>query len=188
MISVAIIHAPQSAERAENVRALTAVLPRATVVTDAGHAVAERYRRRGCWPIARRAWQLASERHHLVLEDDAGPCDDFMAHVEALVAQKPNACISLFRGARDCSVATIIPRHVIPRWLRWVDTSPNGSRHLPHHDYLITQGMRELGVERLYAEPSLIEHLPLASLLDHEHVAATRFEKSPTRVELRSLG
>lgn len=168
-------------------RELVAALPRAMVIEDTGDAVGKRLNRRGCWPIARRGWlamdQAAS--HHLVLEDDAGLCTDFATHLQHAVDANPAACISLFRGTRDCSVATVMPSSVVRVWLSWCDTAKHGARHLPHHDYLITQGCKELGVEHLHTEPSLVEHLPFASLLDHSHVSATRFEQSPTEVTFR---
>lgn len=192
MISVAIIHCPLSQERVENMRALCEALPGAVVVEDRGDAVGARLNRRGCWPIARRAWEarLSFDRafppaqHHLVLEDDAQICAGFSIHLIDVVQRAPLACVSLFHGDRDCSVATVMPSFFVAMWLDWCATAKLGARHLPHHDYLLTQGMRALGVPHLRTEPSLVEHGRFASLLDHPHVRATRFEQSPQAVAL----
>lgn len=184
MISTAILHAPQSPERAANLRDLLAAIPHATVIADDGQATAQIANRRGCWPLARRGWLAATGAHHLVLEDDAQLCSGFLDQLATLIAARPDACLSLFRGASPCSVATVMPATVIPRWLAWVDQDARGSRWLPHHDYLIDAGMRALGVPHLYAEPSIVEHRALASLLGHRHVRAVRWEQSPASVTL----
>lgn len=181
-LSIAIIHAPWSTERAANVRDLLEQLPGALVVDDVDREGSLKVgNRRGCWPLARWAWCAAdpTATHHLVLEDDAQLCDGFLSHVESAIAREPAACLSLFRGARDCSVATIMPVPIIAEWLTWVRESPRGVRLLPHHDYLIAAGMRDLGVRRLFAEPSLVEHRAFPSLLEHDHVRARAFEQTP---------
>jgi hypothetical protein len=188
VISAAIIHCPRSSARAENVRELRAALPDAVVVEDDGHAVGTRWDRRGCWPIARRAWLTSCASHHLVLEDDAQLCSGFFAHVERIAAEHHNACVSFFRGSRDCSVATLMPCWLVNTWIEWTEESKNGARYLPHHDYLITQGMRELGVPHLYTEPSLVDQRAFDSLLGHRHIAATRFEQDPSDVALVARG
>lgn len=188
-LSVAILHAPWSPERAANVRDLLEQLPAALVVADEHREgdlkVANR---RGCWPMAWWAWCAVDPdaTHHLVLEDDAQLCDGFLGLVEQAIAREPDACLSLFRGERDCSVATVLPVPIIAEWMTWVRESPRGVKLLPHHDYLIAAGMRELGVPRLYAQPSLVEHRAFGSLLGHDHVTARTFDAAPRDFRLES--
>lgn len=140
--------------------------------------------RRGCWPIARRAWaEPLISSHRLVLEDDAILCAGFADRLQQVVELAPAAVVSLFRGARQCSVATVMPNAFIPRWLDWAGRA---SRARPHHDQLIALGCLAIGVPHLYASPSLVEHAAVPSLLDHPPVAALRFDPSPTTVVLES--
>jgi hypothetical protein len=182
MISVAIIHAPWSVERVANVAELLVALPRAIVVADTERAgVMKRANRLGCWPMAERAWLAADPlaTHHLVVEDDAQLCDDFFEDAEEAVLRRPDAAISFFTGARACSVATCLPRAVITPWLTWARRSADGCRFLPHHDYLLDEGLRQLSITHLRTEPSLVEHRAFPSLLRHDHVSALHFEQSP---------
>jgi len=192
VISVAIIHCPRSVDRRENLRSLLDQLPDASVIEDSGNgdAIGKRLHRRGCWPIARRAWDAFDPRarYHLVLEDDAVLCFGFREHLRGVLDGAPPACISLFHGARDCSVATVMPTSIIPGWISWADSDRYGARHLPHHDYLITQGMRDLGVRHLSTEPSLVDQRALPSLLGHLHTPAIRFDRSPANVSLVAHG
>jgi hypothetical protein len=184
VIAVSIITAG-TADRAANVARLCEALPAAVIIADDGTGIARRKRRSGCWPIARRAWaREVAASHHLVLEDDAGLCDGFAEQLAWLVTEAPLACVSLFHGTWDCSVATLMPVAAIARWLAWADADEYGSRFLPHHDHVITHGMHSIGVAHLRSEPSLVEHLPLASLLDHPANRAVRFEQSPASVAL----
>lgn len=170
MISTAIIHTPGRPERSSLVANVLDVLPSALVVLDTDgsgdHRIANR---RGCWPLARRAWSLPCAEHHLVLEDDAVLCDDFSARLAGVVATRPDAVISLFYGDRWCSVATVMPRSIIGPWLAW---SEQESRIRPHHDQMIILGCQALGVEHLWCSPSLVDQADVPSLLGHPPVHA----------------
>lgn len=183
-ITVSIIHAARVASRAANVRRLIAAIPRAVIVEDLDSGELRIGERRGCWPVARRAWVAAissSTSHHLVLEDDALLCDRFAELAAEAFARRPDAAISFFRGDRGCSVATALPVAAIDRWVRWADV---GAIWVPHHDILLRSGCRALGIPYLHTEPSLVEHGDFGSLLGHGHVRALRFEPSPDTFDL----
>jgi hypothetical protein len=189
MISAAIIHQPRNEDRAANVQQLTEAIPHARVVLDDGTGIKTmRKIRTGCWPIAKRAWVSFDPiaTHHLVLEDDAVLCESFLEHLETISNIASDACVSLFRGARDCSVGTLMPTFMIGPWLTWATTAAHGERWLPHHDFMISRGMFELGFTRLYSLPSIVEHGTMASTLDHGHVRAFRFEHRPGSVSVES--
>lgn len=186
MLSTIIIHAHWSIERRRLVDAIRRELPAAQLLVDerriGDHRIANR---RGCWPMAKLAWsaELLGATHRLVLEDDAVLCDGFAELAAAAIAERPDAALSLFRGSRSCSVATVLPAAVIAPWLAWA-SSGGEERVRPHHDQLIELGMAALGVTHLYTEPSIVEHAGVASLLDHPPVRATHFEQTPTAIRL----
>lgn len=184
-IATFILHTEGSPDRAENVRALLAVIPKARVFLDRdGTGTSRMGAKRGCWPIARRAWSfpaLRGETHRLVLEDDARPCDRFVDLVAEAIDRAPNAAISYFRGSRGCSVATSIPVAFLPEWLAWTETE---EMRTPHHDLMIAMGMRLLGFDHFYTRPSLVEHGPLLSLLGHGELRADHFEQAPSTFAL----
>lgn len=157
------------------VAAIQEQLPHVRVILDtAGIGDLRIANRRGCWPMARRAWLAASGDHHLVLEDDAVLCADFPARLADVVDRKPDAVISLFLGSRWCSVATVMPRAAIAPWLAWAD---HESRLRPHHDQLIDLGCTALGIEHVWCSPSLVDHADVPSLLGHPSVSAMRFNQ-----------
>lgn len=177
MISAAVIHATGRPERTALVAAALEQLPQALVVVDAmgegDHRIANR---RGCWPMARRAWALSEHAppsctHHLVLEDDAVLCADFSRRLAEAIALAPNAVLSLFRGSRYCSVATVMPRSLIVPWLAW---TARESKTRPHHDQLIDLGCVALGYDHRWCDPSLVDCADVPSLLGHPPVKALR--------------
>lgn len=181
MITFAIVHAPTSALRAANVARLRAQLAGAIVVEDDG-AELRIGERRGCWPVARRAWEAApAVGHHAVLEDDAVLCDRFAELAAQAVARRPDAAISYFWGDRGCSVATSMPAALVSRFLAWADV---GAVWVPHHDVLIRSWCRVDDVPHLHTDPSLVQHGTIPSLLDHGTVKASRFEQSPDTFDL----
>lgn len=187
MMTIAIVHCPRNAERVANVARLLRALPRARIIEDPGDGVRTmRGIRKGCWPLARRAWEAFDPiaTHHVVLEDDAVLCDGFEERLDESRTAEPEAVLSLFRGRRDCSIATVMPTFLIPTFLAWAKDAPHGERWLPHHSFIISQATKELGLRRLYTSPSLVEHGRLPSLLDHDHVSAFRFELAPSSVTL----
>lgn len=180
MISVAIIHAPGHPERSACVAAIQEQLPEARVLLDTDKSGdAQIANRRGCWPMARRAWLMATGTHHLVLEDDAVLCADFRAVLARAIELAPDACLSLFHGDRWCSVATVMPRSVIESWLAWAD-----GNNQPHHDHMIIRGMRAIGASHWHVDPSIVDHAALPSLLGHPPVRALRFESNPGALSL----
>lgn len=186
VLSVAIIHAPWKTERADNVRKLKTVFPEAIVVCDDDRSgVGAVGAARGCWPIARRAWLSAPKwsTHHLVLEDDAHPCDDFSRLAVGALGMDPTSSFWFFYGHRGCSVANALPKSVMERWLPWAEKK---SAELPHHDLLFTMGMRALDVPIRYTEPSLVEHGPMESLIGHLPCRAFDFSQRPSSFVLRT--
>lgn len=184
MLDVSIIHAPRSSERSANVERLRASIPGARVVEDRDSGELRIGDRRGCWPVARRAWADAvpsSASHRLVLEDDAVLCARFLELAEQACDRRPDAAITFFWGDRGCSVATALPASIVERWLGWADV---GALWVPHHDILLRAGCRVLGVPYLHTEPSLVEHGDFASLLGHGPTRALRFDPSPDTFDL----
>jgi hypothetical protein len=189
MISVSIIHAPWVSERAANVQELLKQVPRAVVVADnhnrrGSHLVGNR---RGCWPMAARAWKSRDPlaTHHVVLEDDAQLCDNFLELANQAIKQQPESALSLFMGSRRlCSVATSLPTKIIDKWLLW---AAEDSKTYPHHDALVIRGMEHLGVQLLYARPSLVNHRAFQSLLAHQPHLAVQYEQSPSSVSLEEF-
>jgi hypothetical protein len=59
--------------------------------------------RKGPWWNARRCWQYGAEQqatHHLVMQDDIIPCNEFVRGVLQVIAARPESIISLFHGPR----------------------------------------------------------------------------------------
>lgn len=91
LVSIAyrVMHAPWS-DRQQWLAAIMARVPTARVIRD---------ERRDLWDTARRAWldgASSGATHVMVLQDDMIPVDDFETQMLALVAEKPEAAISVF--------------------------------------------------------------------------------------------
>jgi hypothetical protein len=116
-ISVSVMHAPWRSDRVDSLRCILEQIPQATVVSDDKRdgtlTVAGRT---GPWPIASRAWHARDLQatHHIVLEDDAELCNDFLEHASNAVTAQPDAAISLFKCHLPYSgVATVMPTGTI---------------------------------------------------------------------------
>lgn len=185
MLSVAIMHTPSCPARAANVRALTAQLPEAAVIEDAG---------RGVWDTARRAWLRRGTRrngwpldhttHHLVLQDDVTLCDGFLDRALDVIAQRPFVPLSLFTS--NCrgltAQALVLPVAMISSWLAWCEE--NDARLPAHDDVRLRAWMKSQGLAMSFARPSLVQHGAFESLLGHEVLSASTFEQCPQRVEV----
>lgn len=104
--------------------------------------VVQDWHKQGPWPVARECWTRALESsgsHHLVLQDDATICEDFLEGCLALIAAKPDNPISLYSNRKICEkakaedarwvmipdgtwgVAMILPKSLITEFLDWSD-------------------------------------------------------------------
>jgi hypothetical protein len=149
------------------------VLNRETV----GWSVTKDGNRAGVWPTARRAW-LDSRRylssHHLVIQDDAIVCRDFLAGVKAIVAIQPEAAITLYANrkvveeAREqgsawasyrdgpWGLAVVMPSAWASDFLRWEAAAVPSS--YPHDDRRLGLWLWNEGKPCLGVVPSIVEH------------------------------
>ena len=145
------------------------------------------------WRQARAAWQLADSDSdwHVLLQDDARPCQDFLAGLErALEHVPPDAVVSPYLGAgrnvpirweamaraADTAgapwirshklmwgVCVALPTRLISEMFKRADTRVG----VP--DDMRVAGWAEVsGREVWYPWPSLVDHLPVVSLTKHK--------------------
>jgi len=153
-ISVAIIHAPWSTQRAANVDAIRTAIPHAVVVVDS--------EREGVDAMTARAWAQAAGKHHLVLQDDVTLCEDFSARLEQAIADAPADALSLYGKAPSRTmVATCMPRGLALAWAEYM-------RRGLGTDIALTSWLRDRGLVRRFATPSLVAHGSFPSLLRME--------------------
>lgn len=163
------------------------------------------------WRVARAAWELADPDAdwHVLIQDDAVPCEDFLAGLErALAFVPPDAVVSPYLGtgrnvpirweamagaaatAGACwvrsqklmwGVSIALPTKLIPAMISYADTRAG-----------VPDDMRVAGwAERhdhdvWYTWPSLIDHLPVPSLTKHkarERVARRHHQGSALSIE-----
>lgn len=163
--------------REEQARELAASLPEldpAVVVDDTEPG-------RGNLGNALRAWAAVGEdaTHHLVLQDDAIPCDDFAALVHRAVSARPADAISLFCewGSRSATLVRVAARRGWG-WARAVDMyTPSPGLVLPRgaalafaatesdprdaggaDDLALADFLRRGGIENVVTVPNLLEH------------------------------
>jgi hypothetical protein len=132
----------------------------------------------GPWPTARRGW-LASIRaphatHHVLMQDDAVLCKDFLPGLKAALAEVPPAVVSLFtihkavQQARErgdswieqpddmWGVAVVLPSAWVTEFVRWTDANvPAGYLH---DERRVSLWMMEHKRLCLSPVPSLVEH------------------------------
>jgi hypothetical protein len=145
------------------------------------------------WPLrtARLAWEAVdpAATHHLVLQDDAMPCDNFHQEILAALKSKPHAALALFAhwgshlsyairltalcqlswtkviGPYMPTVAILVPADIardIAKFLR-----QSGARH---DDEVILDYLNNAGIDALASIPNLFEHLDLPSIAGHDSV------------------
>lgn len=176
-LSIAIMHAPWAEERVDNVRELLAQLPNARVISDPD--------RRGVWDTAIRAWSAVADdaTHHLVLQDDVQLCNDFETHVKRLVAQAPDAVITLFMCLFDTgALGMCMPAPKVREWLAWTDQLPAAVKH--HDDMMLRQWLAGRNEPLWFAYPCLVEARGYASTVRHPQASAMWFEQAPISVQL----
>lgn len=105
-LSLAIMHLPADANRRAMVIDMQrrmggqAGLGRDTVYWE----ITEDRHREGVWPTARRAWMAcargAGQTHHLVMQDDAIPCRDFLSGAKAALDAVPDKVVTFFANRK----------------------------------------------------------------------------------------
>lgn len=166
-LSVSIMHAPWVDERKVNVGELKKLIPEATVVEDCD--------REGIWTIAKRGWRThsAGATHHLLLQDDAILCNNFIEGVKRAIASRPNSPISLFARHSEIEKATargenwatmyhptglalILPVNLIEEFISWADI--NFAASYQHDDERFHCWAIHVGNPTRFTVPSLVEH------------------------------
>lgn len=186
-LSVAVMHVPDVAER----RAMLADLLRSLggkeeIGRETTYFEVTEDRERSVWETARRAW-LASKRssatHHLVLQDDALVCRDFLATVKECIEYFPTFPISFFdmskavkeavsrgshwmqRSSLSSAVAIVMPSSEAVASIAWADA--NVLPMVPHDDARLTMYFQHKGKPIIYTAPCLVEHVGDRSVSGH---------------------
>lgn len=145
------------------------------------------------WRTARRGWQLADPDAdwHVLIQDDAVPCDDLLAGLELALRYVPSdAVVSPYLGtgrtvpirwealARAADAAQVpwvrsenlmwgvclaLPVRMIPSMIEFADRRAG----VPD-DMRVAGWARRHGHEVWYTWPSLVDHLPIPSLTKHK--------------------
>ncbi|WP_205328261.1 hypothetical protein [Glycomyces sp. YM15] len=169
-LSTAIMTHPAREDRARKLAEALPELAPAVIVddTEPGH---------GNLANALRAWAAVEEdaTHHLVLQDDVVPCDDFTALVHRAVAARPDDAISLFCewGSRSAALVRVAARRGWA-WARAVDMyTPSQGLVLPRahalafaaiegkngaDDLALVEYLRRNNIDNLVTVPNLLEH------------------------------
>jgi len=144
------------------------------------------------WRTARGGWQLADPdaTHHVLIQDDALPCEDFLAGLErALAYVPPDAVVSPYLGtgrnvpirweamARAAETAgaswvvsqklmwgvcLVLPTHLVPEMVEYADR-----RSGVPDDMRVAGWAEKTGRDVWYTWPSLVDHLRVPSLTKH---------------------
>jgi hypothetical protein len=175
-LSTAIMTHPAREDHARRLAASLPELHPAVVVDDTEPG-------RGNLGNALRAWAAVGEdaTHHLVLQDDAIPCDGFAALVHRAIDARPETAISLFCewGSRTANLARVAARRGWG-WARAVDMyTPSPGLVMPREtalafaaiedaggadDLALADFLRRNGIDNLVTVPNLLEHDDLLSL------------------------
>ncbi len=178
MLSIAIMHAPWSGRKIDQ---LIEQLPTASIV--------EAEEGRGVRHTAERAWRARppGATHHLVVQDDAILCKNFLKHASAALLARPYVPISFFTSVKTekplrawftspahlSGLAVSLPVQFIDPWLRW------WPEETLHDDGAMWRWLYEQGIEISLTNPSLVQHAELPSLLNHSHRSAPNFDPDP---------
>lgn len=139
----------------------------------------------GPWPTARRAWQARdpSATHHLLLQDDALLCDDFLHGVVWATIAVGGAPTSFFylhggrkvidpivaRGDHWCrirdvsGVAVCLPTWMVDDFLTWVDA--HIAPEMPYDDTRLSLYLQSTQQDVWLTVPSLVDHLSVKSII-----------------------
>lgn len=181
--------------RADMVSDLVRWLPGAPVVWDVDKPPTSRPERR--WAVGRRAWSAfdPDADWHMVVQDDAVVCEDFVAGVERALGQLgPNGLVCPYTGRAkstqgsyraECDraqeageswvsvrsllwgVAIAAPVYTIPDMLEWCDKPMNRKKN---YDLRVGLYYRDVLKWRTwYFMPSLVEHRQTPSLVGHDY-------------------
>lgn len=180
-LSVAIMACPQ---RCEHAYALQEALQ---AQTSAPVRLVVDYTRRGPRFCAARAWGLTgTSGHHLVIQDDAVLCKDFLDGVSEAVAQAPDALLSLFstrlRSTPDCArlerishlvgaVALVAPVHVACDLAAYLDARTE----FVSDDAAIARYLMETSQRAYVTVPNLVDHAQLPSTMNHPPMRSASF-------------
>lgn len=197
-------------DRSENVKTLLSVLDRPAAIAwdDEGPPSGSGDR---VWRTARRGWELADPGAdwHVLIQDDALPCDDFLAGLERALSYVPqDAVVSPYLGtgrnvpirweamalAADSTGATwvrsqklmwgvsiALPVARIPDMISYAD-----KRAGVPDDMRVAGWAERRGHDVWYTWPSLVDHLPVPSLTKHkarERVARRHHQGSALSIE-----
>lgn len=183
-ISVAIMHAAFVPERRLLLQGLLRRLDRASAVA---LDVVKDNTKQGVWPVAQQAWACAFKHgatHHLVLQDDVVPCRDLIATLEKAAADRPEAAICAYsneershRARKDglswiklkgrfvWAPALLLPVDWVRRWLEW--DACNVVQYANYDDARCGLFLHVHALDRYLTVPSLVDHLPVKSVLGH---------------------
>lgn len=197
-------------DRADRVRELMAALDRPVAIHWDGEGPPSGNGDR-VWRTARGAWELADPDAdwHVLIQDDAVPCEDFLAGLErALAFVPPDAVVSPYLGTgrnvpirweamagaastADArwvrsqklmwGVSIVLPVKLIPDMIQYANTRAG----VPD-DMRVAGWAERRGHEVWYTWPSLVDHLPVPSLTKHkarERVARRHHQGSALSIE-----
>ncbi|MFG3340824.1 hypothetical protein [Glycomyces sp. NPDC048151] len=170
ILSTAIMTHPAREDRARKLAESLPELNPSVVVDGSGPGT-------GNLGNALRAWAAVGEdaTHHLVLQDDVVPCDEFAALVRKAVRARPETAISLFCewGSRSATLVRVAARRGWG-WARAVDMyTPSQGLVLPREaalafasledtggadDLALVAFLRGSGIDNLVTVPNLLEH------------------------------
>jgi hypothetical protein len=170
LLSTAIMTHPAREDRARKLAESLPELNPLVIVDSPGPG-------RGNLANALRAWAAVGEEatHHLVIQDDIVPCENFTGLIHRAVGARPEAAISLFCewGSRSATLARVAARRGWG-WARAVDMyTPSQGLVLPREhalafaatenaegadDLALVAYLRQGRIDNLVTVPNLLEH------------------------------
>jgi hypothetical protein len=147
------------------------------------------------WRVAREAWSMhdPDAGYHVLIQDDAVPCADFLAGMELALDHVPGdvlVCPYLGRGrnvplrwarmAEEADttgaswvrshtlmwgVSIAVPTAMVPGMIEWCDRKAG----MPD-DMRVGRYFQSLRIDTWYTWPSLVDHRPVDSLTKHRQV------------------
>jgi hypothetical protein len=170
LLSTAIMTHPAREDRARKLAESLPELNPAIIVDDTAPGT-------GNLGNALRAWAAVGEdaTHHLVLQDDVVPCENFTALVRKAIIARPEDAISLFCewGSRSATLVRVAARNGWG-WARAVDMyTPSQGLVLPREaalafstiedtggadDLALANYLRGNGIDNVVTVPNLLEH------------------------------
>ena len=130
----------------------------------------------GCWGNAKRAWEMAdpNSTHHLVIQDDVMPCNNFIEGAEKALRFNPDKLVSFFSlykiadkaeadnhswftSNKGWGQALCMPSHWIPHYLEWC--KENIQPDYPSCDARFSAFAMANNLKVWNTNPSLVEHI-----------------------------